>query len=54
MVPFSAVTVAGVPFETLGLSKEEILTQTRQAGMEIIEGKGSTEFGIGRALEELA
>ena len=54
MVPFSAVTVAGVPFETLGLSKEEILTQTRQAGMEIIEGKGSTEFGIGRALAELA
>ncbi len=54
MVPFSAVTVGGVPFETLGLSKEEILTQTRQAGMEIIEGKGSTEFGIGRALAELA
>lgn len=54
MVPFSAVTVGGVPFEKLGLSKEEILTQTRQAGMEIIEGKGSTEFGIGRALAELA
>lgn len=53
MVPFSAVTVGGVPFETLGLSKEEILTRTRQAGMEIIEGKGSTEFGIGRALAEL-
>ncbi len=54
MVPFSAVTVGGVPFERLGLSKEELLTQTRRAGMEIIEGKGSTEFGIGRCLAELA
>lgn len=54
MIPFSAVTVGGVPFEKLGLSREELLTQTRQAGMEIIEGKGSTEFGIGRAVAELA
>lgn len=54
MIPFSAVTVGGVPFDRLGLSKEEILTQTRQAGMEIIEGKGSTEFGIGRCVAELA
>lgn len=54
MVPFSAVTVGGIPFERLGLSKEEILSQTHQAGMDIIEGKGSTEFGIGRALAGLA
>ncbi len=54
MISFSAVTVGGVPFEKLGLSKENILTQTRQAGMEIIEGKGSTEFGIGRCVAELA
>ena len=54
MVPFSAVTVGGVPFEKLHLSKEKILAQTRQAGMEIIEGKGSTEFGIGRCAAELA
>lgn len=54
MVPFSAVTVGGVPFEKLGLSGEDILFQTHQAGMDIIEGKGSTEFGIGRVLAELA
>ena len=54
MVPFSAVTVGGVPFEKLGLDKDRILEQTRRAGMDIIEGKGSTEFGIGRALAELA
>lgn len=54
MIPFSAVTVGGVPFDRLGLSKEAILEQTRRAGMDIIEGKGSTEFGIGRALAELA
>lgn len=54
MIPFSAVTVGGVPFDKLGLSKEDILTQTRQAGMEIIEGKGSTEFGIGLCVAQLA
>ena len=54
MIPFSAVTVGGVPFKELGLSREDILSQTHQAGMDIIEGKGSTEFGIGRALAELA
>lgn len=54
MVPFSAVTVGGVPFDKLGLDKTAILTQTRQAGMDIIEGKGSTEFGIGLSLAQLA
>ena len=54
MVPFSAVTVGGVPFDKLGLDKTAILTQTRQAGMDIIEGKGSTEFGIGLSLARLA
>lgn len=54
MIPFSAITIGGVPFEAFHLNKEEILKQTRQAGMDIIEGKGSTEFGIGRALAEMA
>ena len=54
MIPFSSVTIGGVPFAKLNLNKEEILTKTRQAGMDIIEGKGSTEFGIGRALTEMA
>lgn len=54
MIPFSAVTVGGVPFCKLGIQKADILEQTRRAGMDIIEGKGSTEFGIGRALAELA
>jgi len=54
MVPFSHVTVGGIPFDRLGIDRAEILTRTRRAGMDIIEGKGSTEFGIGRALAELA
>ena len=54
MIPFSAVTVGGVPFKKTGISEKEILKQTRRAGMDIIEGKGSTEFGIGRALAGLA
>lgn len=54
MIPFSALTVGGIPIERLGIDKETILEQTRRAGMDIIQGKGSTEFGIGRALAELA
>ena len=54
MIPFSAITVGGVPFDRLGLDREALLTQTRRAGMDIIEGKGCTEFGIGRALARLA
>ena len=54
MIPFSAVTVGGIPFDKLGLSREDILRKTRGAGMDIVEGKGSTEFGIGRALARLA
>lgn len=53
MIPFSTVTIGGVPFEKYNLPKDEILTATRQSGMTIIEGKGSTEFGIGRALCEM-
>lgn len=51
---FSAITVGGLPFDRLGLDRESILTRTRLAGMDIINGKGSTEFGIGRALCALA
>ena len=36
------------------ISKEKVLEATRQIGMTIIEGKKSTEFGIGRALTEMA
>lgn len=54
MIPFSAVTIGGMPFEKYNISKEKVLEATRQAGMTIIEGKGSTEFGIGRALCEMA
>lgn len=54
MIPFSAITVGGLPFSRLGLDGQALVEQTRQAGMVIIEGKGSTEFGIGRATAELA
>ena len=54
MVPFSALTVAGLPFAAYqalhpecGLQEEEIMHLVRQEGMDIIEGKASTEFGIG-------
>lgn len=50
MIPFSSVTIGGLPFDAYDISKEKVLEATRQIGMTIIEGKKSTEFGIGRAL----
>lgn len=54
MIPFSAIRIGGQSFEAAGVSKEAVLEETRQRGMTIIEGKKSTEFGIGRALAEMA
>jgi L-lactate dehydrogenase len=55
MIPFSHVAVGGVPFEQLaGISKQAVLARTRVIGTEIIENKGSTEFGIGLALATMA
>lgn len=54
MIPFSTVRIGGLPFDEYNISKEKVLEATRQIGMTIIEGKKSTEFGIGRALTEMA
>ena len=51
MIPFSLVRVGGMP---LTGGTDEILSRTREIGNEIINDKGSTEFGIGAALAELA
>ena len=51
---FSAITVGGIPFSQWHLDKAALTEQTRQAGMTIINGKGSTEFGIGQALTAMA
>lgn len=62
MVPFSAVTIGGQPFDHWLMSHPEIKKQmelediqslTAQAGFEIVSRKGSTEFGIGIALSEI-
>ena len=54
MVPVSQVRLGGLPFEAYpNLSRERILERTRRAGMDVIEAKGSTEFGISQALASL-
>lgn len=51
MIPFSSITIGGVPFEQYpDIDREHLLRRTRGIGMDIINGKGSTEFGIGIAL----
>lgn len=62
MVPYSHIMVMGKPLAELTREKPEVYgratleileERTHQIGMEIIIGKGSTEFGIGAALAEL-
>lgn len=54
VVAFSLATIGGLPFSGCGISKAQVLEETRRTGMTIIDGKGSTEFGIGQALSEMA
>ena len=54
MAAFSCASIGGLPFSSFGLDEAAIRDGVHRAGMDIIEGKGSTEFGIGRALCELA
>ena len=50
MIPFSALRIAGRPAtEAPGFDPGQALERTHRIGMDIIEGKGSTEFGIGQA-----
>lgn len=62
IVPLSHVSVGGKSFvklqkenpDTLGkITIEQLQDEVRQAGMTVIIGKKSTEFGIGIALSEI-
>ena len=54
MIPFSAVRIAGrKPEDAPGFDPDEALRRTHGIGMDIINGKGSTEFGIGQATAHL-
>lgn len=59
-IPFSSMTVGGVDYALLknaerfkNLDSNIILERTRNIGNDIIEGKGSTEFGIGAACADI-
>lgn len=63
MVPFSHLTVFGKPYKEfveenksrcVNFSEEKVTEGTHMRGMDIINGKGSTEFGIGAALADMA
>ncbi len=63
MVPWSAVTVAGKPIAKLVAENPEkygkldlkaIAEEGRLGGWHVLNGKGSTEFGIGTSLAEIA
>lgn len=47
---FSLARLAGKDLSSYpGLDREHLTRATRQAGMDVVVGKGSTEFGIGQA-----
>lgn len=63
MIPFSHLTIFGKDYRELkqedakrygSFSEEKILERTHLRGMDIINGKGSTEFGIGYVLADMA
>ena len=56
MIPFSAITVGGMPLNKFDPNPPyaHILERTRLSGMDIVIGKGSTEFGIGTVLAGVA
>lgn len=56
MIPFSSLTIGGMPISEYdkSASYSEILKATKATGMDIVIGKGATEFGIGTVLADLA
>jgi L-lactate dehydrogenase len=53
-IPFSQISIGGRPFEAFrDLDRSGLLERTRLSGMDVINGKGSTEFGIGQVLSVL-
>lgn len=61
-VPFSTLTIGGQNYKELqqqkpekygNLTEEFVLERTRYIGYDIINGKGSTEFGIGAACADI-
>ena len=54
MLPFSCASVGGQPYVLGSVDEEYTLRRTHEIGMDIIEGKGSTEFGIGSVLARMA
>ncbi|HCO48765.1 MAG TPA: L-lactate dehydrogenase [Spirochaetaceae bacterium] len=54
MIPFSRVSLGGKSFDAFpNLDRAGLLQATRRRGMDILEGKGCTEFGIGEVLSIL-
>jgi L-lactate dehydrogenase len=54
MIPFSRVRLGGKSFDSFaGLDPAAVLAGVRRGGMDILAGKGFTEFGIGQALSAL-
>lgn len=63
MVPFSHMNICGVPYKKFvetykercaDFADNKVTEGTHMRGMDIINGKGSTEFGIGAALADMA
>ena len=55
MIPFSVVRIGGLSLDAYpNIAQDYLLERTHMIGMDIINGKGSTEFGIGQMFAMLA
>jgi L-lactate dehydrogenase len=56
MIPFSAISIGGVPLYALDANppRKLLLERTRMIGMEIVGDKACTDFGIGMTLCDIA
>jgi len=54
MIPFSQISIDGKALDSFkNFNEAYVLERTRMTGMDIINGKNSTEFGIGQVLADL-
>ncbi len=53
LIAFDSIRIGGLGPDMYGLTEEALLEDTRCGGMTIIEGKKSTEFGIGAVSADL-
>jgi L-lactate dehydrogenase len=54
MIPFTRLRIGCEDFSKFGEDEDAVTSEVRTRGMDIIDGKGSTEFGIASVVNDVA